>query len=162
MSFLIGYYRYSYNSGINYAIFTFVSLPVAGILSVRLSDIALDVLKSTRPLVVSLGNVLSSSEPLREMRSDLQKRIREIVDELGTSVFPDFDEIRELNKPKTPPSSMSSPSMNFNRSAADKLGRSKDIETIRAYENDNFENVDLFSSIAYKEQFGDAFDKVEF
>lgn len=128
----------------------------------RLSDIAIDVLKSTRPLIVSLGNVLSSSEPLREMRGDLQKRIREIVDELGPQVFPDFEEIRELNKPREPPSAASSPSTNFNRSAADKLGRGQNIESIKAYENETFEDVDLFSRDAYNEQFGKAFDKVEF
>ena len=137
----------------NYAVFTFISLPIAGILSVRLSDMAFDVLKSIRPLIVSLGNFLSSSEPLREMRSDLQKRIREIVDELGPTVFPDFQELKELNKPKSPPQPPNF--TNFNEVAV-KLGRN--LEMIR--------DIDFgeegIAGDAYRAQFGDGFDKIEF
>jgi hypothetical protein len=101
------------------------TLPLLGLASIRLSDLAVDVLKSIRPLIVSLGNLMSSSEPLREMRANLQKKIRHLVDELGPQLFPgEFEEIRILNHSHD----------ESGRGAIDKLHRGKDftIENVNA------------------------------
>jgi hypothetical protein len=51
-------------------------------------DLAADLLKSIRPMVVAVGDTMSSSQPLREMRSELQQQIRELVFEHGPNFFP--------------------------------------------------------------------------
>lgn len=72
LTFCIAYHYYGYTLAIKAAVSFFVALPMIGMSTVRLSDLAIDVSKSIPPLLVSLGNVVSSSEPLREMRADLQ------------------------------------------------------------------------------------------
>ncbi len=106
----------------------FVTLPFIGTATIRLSDLAFDVSKSIRPLVVSLGNTLSSSEPLREMRAELQVKIRNLVDELGPEAFDDFEETRILRKEDF--------SNNFDAVAAEKLGRSKTLDRINLFNSE--------------------------
>jgi glycerol-3-phosphate O-acyltransferase / dihydroxyacetone phosphate acyltransferase len=95
---LLTYYYYGYPKAIQAAISFFVTLPIVGIASIRLSDLAFDVSKSIRPLIVSIGNVMSSSEPLRELRAELQAKIRLMVEEMGPEIFEDFEEIRVVKK----------------------------------------------------------------
>jgi hypothetical protein len=58
--------------------------------AVRSTEISFDVLKSIRPLIVSIGNSVSSSEPLRDMRKKLQIKIRNFVAEVRPVIFPEL------------------------------------------------------------------------
>ena len=58
--------------------------------AVRSTEISFDVLKSIRPLIVSIGNSVSSSEPLRDMRRKLQVKIRNFVAEVRPVIFPEL------------------------------------------------------------------------
>lgn len=78
-----------------------IVMPIMAVVSIRLFDISVDVIKSLRPLIVSMGNVLSSSEPLRELRAKLQKQIRDLVTELGEKEFPNFNANRILSIEET-------------------------------------------------------------
>jgi glycerol-3-phosphate O-acyltransferase/dihydroxyacetone phosphate acyltransferase len=119
LAFWIYYVKYDYALGLKAGWLTTLIIPILGVASIGLSDIAVDLLKSVRPLIVSIGNVMSSSEPLREMRAELQKKIRHLVDELGPDLFPDFENIRIMNHSRE----------NYNRKAADKLGRGIEFES---------------------------------
>lgn len=98
LTYSMTYYYFGYSKAVQAAIFFFVALPIVGISSIRLSDLAFDVSKSIRPLIVSIGNVMSSSEPLRELRAELQVKIRAMVDEMGPEIFEDFEEFRVVKK----------------------------------------------------------------
>jgi hypothetical protein len=119
------YLKYDYAAGFRAGTITVVALPLLGLASIRLSDVAIDVLKSIRPLIVALGNLMSSSEPLREMRLNLQRKIRHLVDDLGPELFPgEFEEIRLFNHSHD----------DSGRGAIDKLHRGKEF---------NMDNVDV-------------------
>jgi hypothetical protein len=143
MAFLWFYLKYSYAAGFRAGVVTLVALPLLGMASIRLSDVAVDVLKSIRPLIVALGNIMSSSEPLREMRSNLQKKIRHLVDELGPQLFPgEFEEIRILNHSHG----------DSGRGAIDKLHRSKEF---------NIANVNVNLETMTSDIFGKELDNVK-
>jgi hypothetical protein len=76
----------------------FVLYPVLGYATILVGDVGIDIAKSLPPLLVSLGNTLSSSAPLRELRKKLKDEILKLVQELGPVVFPDFEETK-LNAP---------------------------------------------------------------
>ncbi len=56
---------------------------------------------------------MSSSEPLREMRADLQLKIRNLVEEVGPELFKDFEKSRVFPKE----------AVEVHQVAATKLGR---------------------------------------
>jgi glycerol-3-phosphate O-acyltransferase/dihydroxyacetone phosphate acyltransferase len=125
LAFIIYYIKYDYNVGLKAGMITFIIIPLLSVATIGLSDLAVDVMKSIRPLIVSIGNVMSSSEPLREMRSDLKTKIRNIVDEFGPEVFPGFEETRTINHN----------SNDYNREAANKLGRAETFESTHLTKN---------------------------
>ncbi|KAI8910960.1 hypothetical protein EDD86DRAFT_189537 [Gorgonomyces haynaldii] len=69
----------------------FVLYPVLGYATILVGDIGIDIAKSLPPLMVSLGNVVSSSEPLRELRRKLKDNIEKLVKDLGPEVFPELE-----------------------------------------------------------------------
>jgi glycerol-3-phosphate O-acyltransferase/dihydroxyacetone phosphate acyltransferase len=114
------YFFFAYGSGKKAALVFLVLWPILSTTTVYISDLIVDIVKSIRPLIVSIGNVMSSSEPLREMRSDLQTQIRNMVNQFGPEVFPDFENTRII-KPGHPPNELSDV-------AALKLGRSESMD----------------------------------
>ena len=84
------------------AIFAFC-WPIISGLSIYLADLLFDLTNSIRPLLISLSDVTSSTEPLREMRADLQIKIRALVEELGPEFYGSakkFQDIRVISKEK--------------------------------------------------------------
>ena len=89
--YLISLWFYSSQQAYINTIIFFVIYPVLGYATIIVSDMGLDIAKSLAPLVVSLGNVVSSSEPLRELRKKLKHNIEKLVTDLGPEVFPELD-----------------------------------------------------------------------
>ncbi|KAJ3254118.1 hypothetical protein HK103_007506 [Boothiomyces macroporosus] len=94
LAFLYYYITVSYSSGLTAGFTVFIALPVLSMITIRSSENAYNLLASIRPLIVSIGNTMSSSEPLRASRQKLQQKIRDLVNQLGPEVFPNFEEIR--------------------------------------------------------------------
>ena len=80
----------------------FAIYPVLGYATIILGDRGIDIAKSIPPLLVSLGNTVSSSEPLRECRRKLQISLRGLVEEFGPTLFADFEKTRILNRTRKP------------------------------------------------------------
>lgn len=91
-------YKYGFDSGIKAGFIFSIGWPILSGLSIYLADFLNDLTSSIRPLIVSLGNIFSSSEPLREMRAELQEKIRNLVEELGPLLYDNFEDIRVVRK----------------------------------------------------------------
>lgn len=145
LCFLYFYSYYDYSTGVAVATLFSIFWPIISALAIHLGDLANDLSVSIRPLIVSIGNTLSSSEPpLREMRAELQIKIRRLVEECGPEIFQDFDKVRVVSKKVLDAES-------FNLVAAEKLGRGKNI-AVEMFEEE---------SIHINTVFGKEVDKVE-
>lgn len=86
-----------------FVIFLLILFPSACFAALRFGEIAMDIVKSTRPLTLSLnptsGNTLVK---LRQKRERLQQNITDIVSELGPELFPDFEHQRIITDPAHP------------------------------------------------------------
>ncbi|KAI8926826.1 hypothetical protein BC831DRAFT_511395 [Entophlyctis helioformis] len=91
MAFLIAYAYAPIYEAFLAAVGMAILLPLLGLASIRISDIGLDILKSLPPLYVAATTPHHSSKPLRELREDLQRKMTDLIRELGPEVFPDFD-----------------------------------------------------------------------
>ncbi|KAJ3270588.1 hypothetical protein HDV01_007684 [Terramyces sp. JEL0728] len=114
LAFIYYYITISYSSGVTAGFAVFITLPILSMVTIRSSENAYNILASIRPLIVSIGNTMSSSEPLRVSRQKLQQKIRDLVNHLGPEVFPNFEEMRLVGQDGQ---------VNFNKIAASKLGR---------------------------------------
>ncbi|KAF2720368.1 hypothetical protein K431DRAFT_285852 [Polychaeton citri CBS 116435] len=103
-AFLLAYWNYrSHVSGLAptwmpwwlIIIAGWVVFPAMTFASLRFGEIGMDIVKSLRPLVLSLnpssGNTL---EKLRRSREGLVDRITEVIEELGPELYPDFAKYR--------------------------------------------------------------------
>lgn len=87
---------------------------------------------------------MSSSEPLREMRADLQVKIRNLVEEVGPELFEDFQKVRVVPKEILNADE-------YHSIAAEKLGRGRKA-SIEMFDEDYHLNT----------VFGKEVDKVQF
>lgn len=75
-------------------------LPSICYASLRFGEIGMDIVKSLRPILISLsptsGNALVK---LRERRRALQAEVTELINTLGPEMFPDFDAARIVSNP---------------------------------------------------------------
>lgn len=65
--------------------------------SLKTGEIGVDLLKSLRPLFVSLFYPNDKIYKLKHMREELSHEITSICNELGPTVFPDYERFREIN-----------------------------------------------------------------
>ena len=71
--------------------------------ALRFGEIGMDIIKSLRPLMLSLNPSSSNTlVKLRERRGWLQEQINDIINELGPELFPDFDHHRIVSDPNHP------------------------------------------------------------
>lgn len=80
-----------------------IFFPAICFAALRVGEIGMDVLKSLRPLFLSIqpgGN--NTLTKLRAERQTLQDRINEVINELGPELYPDFDHQRIINDPTHP------------------------------------------------------------
>ncbi|KAG9321512.1 hypothetical protein KVV02_001945 [Mortierella alpina] len=89
-------------------------IPFVTYASIRFGEVGIDIFKSIRPLFLSIipGEENTINE-LRKSRSELQKTINELINELAPEIYPDFDSKRILD-----PSPNDRPSRGASRSAS--------------------------------------------
>lgn len=81
-------------------------LPVLGYFALKFGEAGIDVLKSLRPLVISLiPGQERQLEKLKRMRMALQKEVAETIEEFGPKLYEDFDEWRMLPPTASVPAS---------------------------------------------------------
>jgi glycerol-3-phosphate O-acyltransferase/dihydroxyacetone phosphate acyltransferase len=72
----------------------FIMYPFLGYATILAGDVGMDIAKSLKPLIVSVAGFFSSSEQLRDLRSNLQNDIERLVKKLGPQIFPGFEDSR--------------------------------------------------------------------
>ncbi|KAF9947514.1 hypothetical protein BGZ65_008752, partial [Modicella reniformis] len=92
---------------------TWVFNPFITYASIRFGEIGIDVFKSIRPLFLSITGDDNTIELLRKSRTELQKTINQLINELAPEIYPDFDSKRILD-----PSPHDRPSRSASRSAS--------------------------------------------
>ncbi|KAA1475269.1 hypothetical protein DENSPDRAFT_418220 [Dentipellis sp. KUC8613] len=82
------------------------ALPMIGYAALKFGEAGMDVLKSLRPLVITLvpgqQRVLNK---LKRMREDLTNELTEVINEFGPKMYDDFDKFRMVPSASVPPSS---------------------------------------------------------
>ena len=81
-------------------VFGFVVFPSITFAALRFGETGMDILKSLRPLVLSLNPTSANTlVKLRETREKLSAEVTEVINTLGPEMFPDFDHIRIVADP---------------------------------------------------------------
>lgn len=80
--------------------FGFVFFPAITFAALRFGEVGMDIVKSLRPLVLSLNPASSHTiHNLRERRAQLSAEVTDMINTLGPEVFPDFDSSRIVADP---------------------------------------------------------------
>lgn len=146
-------------------VFGFVFFPAITFAALRFGETGMDILKSLRPLVLSLNPTSANTLfKLREKRKQLSAQVTEVINTLGPEMFPDFDATRiiadpfrtdgEPRTPRTPrtPSRVFPPSSTATAAtAADaaSIGGGSDSTSGHLPRNESFSNlsnIGLFAS----------------
>ncbi|KAL8764970.1 MAG: hypothetical protein Q9194_006750 [Teloschistes cf. exilis] len=81
-------------------IFGFIFFPAITFAALRFGETGMDILKSLRPLVLSLNPTSANTLfKLREKRKELSAEVTEVINTLGPEMFPDFDSTRIVADP---------------------------------------------------------------
>ncbi|KAG8800580.1 hypothetical protein FRC18_007989 [Serendipita sp. 400] len=76
---------------------TMAGLPILGYFALKFGEAGMDVLKSLRPLVISLIPTQDKQlDRLKAMRRELQKEVSETIEEFGPKLYEDFDDVSLL------------------------------------------------------------------
>lgn len=81
--------------------------------SIRFGEVGINIFKSIRPLFLSITGEDNTIDDLRISRTELQKTINQLINELAPEIYPDFDSKRILD-----PSPNDRPSRSASRSAS--------------------------------------------
>jgi glycerol-3-phosphate O-acyltransferase/dihydroxyacetone phosphate acyltransferase len=83
--------------------FGYILFPAITFAALRFGEVGMDIAKSLRPLVLSLGpwsgNTLVN---LRAKRASLAEQVTEVINDLGPELYPDFDHQRIISDPTHP------------------------------------------------------------
>ncbi|KAI4243123.1 MAG: hypothetical protein L6R40_003673 [Gallowayella cf. fulva] len=80
--------------------FGFIFFPAITFTALRFGETSMDILKSLRPLVLSLNPTSANTlVRLRQKRSELSAEVTEVINTLGPEMFPDFDSARIIADP---------------------------------------------------------------
>ncbi|EZF29144.1 hypothetical protein H109_01093 [Trichophyton interdigitale MR816] len=80
--------------------FGFWIFPSITFAALRIGEIGMDILKSLRPLVLSLNpSSANTLVRLRERRAELSIQVTDLINTLGPEMFPDFDSSRVVSNP---------------------------------------------------------------
>jgi glycerol-3-phosphate O-acyltransferase/dihydroxyacetone phosphate acyltransferase len=107
-------------------IYGFIFFPAITFAALRIGETGMDIVKSLRPLVLSLiPSSANTLHRLRETRATLSQQVTDVINTLGPEMFPDFDDVRivadpfrEPKSPKSPRSHTRTPSEAFTPSRA--------------------------------------------
>ncbi|KAJ9206156.1 hypothetical protein DTO212C5_3131 [Paecilomyces variotii] len=77
-----------------------VLFPSITFAALRIGEIGMDILKSIRPLVLSLNPTSANTlVRLRQRREELSRQVTDVINTLGPELFPDFDAARIVADP---------------------------------------------------------------
>lgn len=77
-----------------------ILFPTITFAALRIGEVGMDILKSLRPLVLSLNpSSANTLAKLRKRRSELAEQVTEAINTLGPELFPDFDATRIVTDP---------------------------------------------------------------
>ncbi|MCJ1274906.1 hypothetical protein MMC21_002704 [Puttea exsequens] len=80
--------------------FGFILFPAITFAALRIGETGMDIVKSLRPLVLSLNPTSANTlHQLRETRATLSREVTEVINTLGPEMFPDFDDVRIVADP---------------------------------------------------------------
>lgn len=97
-------------------IFGYIFFPAITFAALRFGEVGMDIVKSLRPLVLSLNPSSSNSiHKLRERRAQLSAQVTDLINTLGPEMFPDFDAARIVADPFRPDSPVSPTNSGFQR-----------------------------------------------
>ncbi|KAL8949709.1 MAG: hypothetical protein Q9222_004201, partial [Ikaeria aurantiellina] len=81
-------------------IFGFVFFPTITFAALRFGETGMDILKSIRPLILSLNPTSANTlVKLRKKRAELSAEVTDVINTLGPEMFPDFDSARIIADP---------------------------------------------------------------
>jgi len=81
-------------------IFGYIFFPAITFAALRFGEVGMDIVKSLRPLVLSLNPTSSNTiHKLRERRAQLSAEVTDVINTLGPEMFPDFDAARIVADP---------------------------------------------------------------
>ncbi|RDL39594.1 putative CTR1 suppressor protein [Venustampulla echinocandica] len=81
-------------------VFGYIFFPAITFAALRFGEVGMDIVKSLRPLVLSLNPASSNIIfKLRERRAQLSAEVTDVINTLGPEVFPDFDSARIIADP---------------------------------------------------------------
>jgi len=81
-------------------IFGYIFFPAITFAALRFGEVGMDIVKSLRPLVLSLNPSSSNTiHKLRERRAQLSVEVTDVINTLGPEMFPDFDAARIVADP---------------------------------------------------------------
>ena len=81
-------------------IFGYVFFPAITFAALRFGEVGMDILKSLRPLVLSLNPTSNNTiHKLRQRRAQLSAEVTDVINTLGPEMFPDFDAARIVADP---------------------------------------------------------------
>ena len=81
-------------------LFGFIFFPSVTFAALRIGEIGMDILKSLRPLVLSLNPTSANTlNKLRDKRITLSAEVTDLINTLGPEMFPDFDHVRIVADP---------------------------------------------------------------
>ena len=81
-------------------IFSLILFPSITFAALRIGEIGMDILKSLRPLVLSLNPTSANTlVKLRQKRAKLSIEVTDVINTLGPEMFPDFDSTRIIADP---------------------------------------------------------------
>ncbi|EHL01736.1 putative Uncharacterized acyltransferase [Glarea lozoyensis 74030] len=105
-------------------IFGYIFFPAITYAALRFGEVGMDILKSLRPLVLSLNPTSSNIiYKLRARRAELSEQVTEVINTLGPQMFPDFDASRIIADPFRPGTGSPSPtSAKFRRRDSNQSG----------------------------------------
>ncbi|KAH0397442.1 glycerol-3-phosphate O-acyltransferase, partial [Aureobasidium melanogenum] len=83
--------------------FGYVLFPAITFAALRFGEVGMDIVKSLRPLILSLGPSSGNTlVKLRAQRASLVEQVTEVINELGPELYPDFDHQRIVSDPNHP------------------------------------------------------------
>jgi glycerol-3-phosphate O-acyltransferase/dihydroxyacetone phosphate acyltransferase len=81
-------------------VFGYIFFPAITYAALRFGEVGMDILKSLRPLILSLNPTSSNIiYKLRARRAELSAEVTEVINTLGPQMFPDFDAARIVADP---------------------------------------------------------------
>jgi glycerol-3-phosphate O-acyltransferase/dihydroxyacetone phosphate acyltransferase len=81
-------------------LFGYVFFPAITFAALRFGEVGMDIVKSLRPLVLSLNPASNNTiHKLRERRAQLSSEVTDLINTLGPEMFPDFDAARIVADP---------------------------------------------------------------